>query len=253
MKISIITVVYNNVETVEDAIRSVLRQTHRDREYLVIDGASTDGTLERVKRYRDQIDQLVSEPDSGIYDAMNKGISLATGDVIGILNSDDVYQDESVLSDVAAVFADPAVEACYGDLVYVDKKDLSRIIRYWQSCRLDPRLLLQGWMPPHPTFYVRKRVYDQFGGFDLSYRRAADYELTIRFLYKHSIRAVYIPRVLVRMRLGGASNNNFWNILKQNVENIRAARENGLPCNPVSLIFHKIIARLQQFFRKPEP
>ncbi len=226
MKLSIITPVYNDPR-ISRALDSILCQQCEDElELIVIDGGSSTPTQDVLERYRDRISILVSEPDKGIYDAMNKGIGLSTGDVVGILNADDRYYDPFVLRDVADAFRDPKTDACYGDLEYVDKKD--HTVRYWKSGRYHPLKYYFGWMPPHPTFFVRKRLYDRYGSFYLRYTIAADYELMLRLIMKHRISPKYIPRVLVRMSLGGKSNRSLANIVKANLEVRQAWRNNGL-------------------------
>ena len=226
MKISIITPVFNDVR-VGRALDSILSQRHEhDLELIVVDAASTDGTMEVLERYRDSITTLISEPDNGIYDGMNKGIRHATGDVVGILNADDRYSDETVLRDVAEVFADDAADACYGNLVYVNHND--EIERYWKTGDVSLRKWYWGWMPPHPTFFVRRSIYDEYGGFNLEFPIAADYELMLRLFVRLRISVRYLDRVLVRMALGGASNGSISNIIRANSEVARAWRSNGL-------------------------
>jgi len=203
-----------------------LNQTYDDVECIVIDGASTDGTLKTIKRFEGGINYLISEPDQGIYYALNKGIARATGDVLGFLHSDDYFTDTMVLARVAVAMADPLFDACYGDLCYVDRDDAR--IRYWHAGQYQRERLAWGWMPPHPTFYARKRVYQQFGVFDTSYRIAADYDCLLRFLITGGIRCVYIPSVLVAMRTGGMSNRSLKNILLKSCEDYRALRSNGV-------------------------
>jgi glycosyltransferase involved in cell wall biosynthesis len=229
---SIITVVRNN-PLVTEAVASVLNQCTGNIESIVIDGASTDGTLAALAPLRPRIAHLVSEPDNGIYDAMNKGLRLATGDIVGILNADDLYQDPSVFTKVLRAFEDPTIEVCYGDLVYVRQEDTSKVLRYWRSGPPAPEAFQWGWMPPHPTFFVRRRVYERLGLFDLRYRIAADYEFMLRVLLQHRLKAAYIPEVLVRMRAGGASNGSLKGILRANAECRRAFRDLGLPCTPL--------------------
>ena len=255
MKFSIITVVLNNKETTQDAMNSVLSQEYNNLEYIIVDGASTDGTVEvikkTVKRYPERNIKFISEKDDGIYDAMNKGIRLATGEVVGLLNGDDVYTDNLVLKKVAGIFAVPLVDACYADLVYVDKFDLDKVIRYWKSCDYQDGLFGKGWAPPHPTFFVRKKVYEECGMFDLDYKLAADFELIVRFLGKYGIPSVYIPNVLVKMRLGGATNKSNINIIKQNLEICRAGKKNNVYISPLALTFNKSLNRITQFISKP--
>ncbi len=250
VKISVITVAYNAAGTIRDAIRSVLSQTYENVEYIIIDGASSDGTVEIANEYRDKIATFVSEPDSGIYDAMNKGIRLATGDVIGFLNSDDMYQNDRVLERIANAFADPKIDACYGDLIYVDKDEIEKAVRYWKSRPFTKGLYQWGWMPAHPTFYVRRRVYEELGGFDLEFKLQSDFEITTRFLEVHGVKAAYLPEILVRMRAGGATNRSIGNIIRGNIEAYRACKKNGLDVTPL-FVARKIMSRLPQFFRQP--
>jgi len=226
-KLSVITVVFNNVKDIERTILSVLNQTYPNIEYLIIDGLSNDGTTEIIRKYRDRI-KLVSEKDNGIYDAMNKGIGMATGDVIGILNSDDFYTDQHVLTDVAEAFSDPATMTVYADLQYVHADNPDKVLRTWNSGPYRQRKFYYGWMPPHPTFFVRKEVYAKAGLFNLNLRSAADYELMLRVLLKHGFSAHYIPRVMVRMRAGGMSNASLDNRLKANQEDRLAWKLNDL-------------------------
>ncbi len=233
--ISIITATYNAADTLRDCLESVSRQDI-EVEHILIDGASSDGTLEIVERYHDRLVQVISEPDGGIYDAMNKGIALATGEVVGILNADDFYAGDQVLRRVAEAFSDPTVEACYGDLRYVDHRDTSRTVRYWRSGNFQPHKFYQGWMPPHPTFFVRRSVYERFGGFNLELGSAADYEIMLRFLLKHRLKTVYIPEVLVHMRTGGVSNSSLVNRMKANRMDRKAWKVNGLRSRPWTMV-----------------
>lgn len=250
MKISVITVCFNSAATIQDSLRSVAAQTHADVEHIIVDGASTDRTMEIVRAHGTRLAHVISEPDRGVYDAMNKGIALATGDVVGFLNSDDFFASTAELAFVAKAFDDPAVDACHADLVYVGEHDPGKVVRYWRSNAYRPGQFRTGWMPPHPTFYVRRSVYQRFGGFDLEFRLQADFELTTRFLEVHRIRSLYLPRVLVNMRLGGATNRSLANILKGNLEAYRACRKNGLPVTPLFML-RKILSRLPQFFAMP--
>lgn len=247
MKISVITAVYNNHATLADALDSALAQDHPDVELIVIDGASTDGTLEVVQRYAGRVARIVSEADRGIYDALNKGLHLATGDVVGFLHSDDRYADDRVLSRIAAVLTDPAVDACYGDLCYVRQDNPRHVIRYWQAGSYHPRRLAQGWMPPHPTFYARRAVYERLGNFNLGYRIAADYDCLLRFLGAGQIACAYIPEVLVHMRLGGVSNRSLRKILQKSREDYRALRQNRI--GGLGALLLKNLQKLPQFFK----
>ncbi len=245
-KISVITVVHNGAATIEDTIRSVASQDYPCIEHIVIDGASTDGTLDIVHRHRDKIAAFKSEPDRGMYDAMNKGLALATGEIFGFLNADDIYADSHVLREIADTLWASEVDACYSDLVYVSRIDASKVVRYWKSRPYRDGLFEKGWMPAHPTFYAKRWIYDKYGGYDLVYRRQSDFELTMRFLAVHHVRSVYIPRVLVRMRSGGAS-RELWHILEGNLEAYRACRKHQLPVT-LFFIVRKILSRVPQFF-----
>ncbi len=248
MKISIITAVYNNENTIEDAVVSVLSQTHDDIEYIVIDGKSTDNTLNIIKKYKDKIDVLVSEKDSGIYDALNKGIKKATGDVICFLHSDDIYQDEHVVKRVNALFENTNVDSVYGDLVYVKKEDINKIVRYWKSGEFKYKNLKNGWMPPHPTFFVKREVYEKYGDFDTSFSIAADYDTVLRFLGVEKITIAYLPEVLIKMRLGGESNRSLANLKKKTIEDIKALKKNRI--GGYGTIIMKNISKLPQFFAR---
>jgi len=248
MKISVVTTTYNCVMTIADCLSSVEGQSYADREHVVIDGGSTDGTLEVLRGRRDQLAVLVSESDGGTYFGLNKGIARASGDVIGMLHGDDVYADAEVLARVAEAFADPAVDAVYGDLVYVSKDDTGRVIRRWRAGAYRPERLRWGWMPPHPTLFLRRSLYERFGGFDTRYCIAADYDLMLRMLTQLSGRVVYLPALLVRMRLGGISNRSLAKVLRKSWEDYRALRANGV--GGVAALIWKNLSKLPQFFRK---
>lgn len=250
MKISVITVCFNSATTIGQTLRSVREQTHRDIEHIVVDGGSKDNTLEVVATEGLHVAKLDSQPDSGIYDAMNKGLALATGEVVGFLNSDDVFAHAGVISKIALTMADSAVDACYGDLVYVAQNDLNRIVRYWKSGEYKRGLFDRGWVPAHPTFYARRELYEKYGGFDLDLRLAADFDILLRFFEVYRIRTSYISDVLVRMRLGGATNVSVGNVLRQNMEIARAFRKYGLNVGLKPFAF-KLMSRLSQFAWKP--
>jgi glycosyltransferase involved in cell wall biosynthesis len=252
VKISIVTVTYNSISTIENCLSSIIKQTFKDIDYVVVDGSSTDGTLDLLKRNSKYISTLVSQPDNGIYDAMNKGISLAKGDIIGFLNSDDLYVNNKIIDRVAKVFSeDPLIESCYADLIYVDQKNTSKIIRYWQSNKFKSGAFLKGWSPPHPTFFVRSSIYKRYGSFNLNYKFASDVELMMRLIEVNKIRVKYIPEIWVKMRTGGVSNKSLKNILIQNKEVLHALREHKLPVNLIIFFINKIILRFKQFLKKP--
>jgi len=245
-RITVITVCFNSAATIVDALESVAAQTHGDVEHIVVDGASTDGTLALLQQWRKHPIRLVSEADDGIYNAMNKGIALATGEIVGFLNSDDLYADSSVLSQVATAFDDSSVEACYADLVYVNKSD-DRIIRYWASSGFEKGAFGRGWCPPHPTFYARRRVIALLGRFNESLKMAADFDLMMRYLEVGGIRSRYVPRVWVRMRIGGKTNESLKNILHQNREILRALRANHVSVSIIRFAATKAGQRIRQF------
>lgn len=227
MKISIVTVVYNNEKYIAGAIKSVLSQNYPDIEYIIVDGGSNDGTMEIINTYSEKIDIIISERDNGIYDAMNKGIYNATGEIVGILNSDDCYSHEYVISNVVNQIKNTESDALYGDLVYVDKIT-GKIVRRWVSGTYKKGLFKYGWMPPHPTFFVRKEVYERYGNYNTLFKSSADYELMLRFIHKYNISVTYLPHVLVKMRTGGVSNISFKNRIRANKEDRLAWKINNL-------------------------
>jgi len=247
MRISIIVSVFNNEDTIFDAINSIVLQNYDDIECIVVDAASTDGTIGIIKRFGDGVDTFVSEPDKGIYDGLNKGISLATGDVIAFLHSDDIYANETVISDVVDLFDDDT-QGVYGDLVYTDKVDMNKVFRYWKSCDFSPILLSRGWMPPHPTLFLRREVYQKYGAFDTSFKIAGDYDFMLRIL-KDNIVVKYLPQVIYRMRVGGESNSSIKNILDKSIEDLRAMRKNKIN-NPFFALFYKNVSKIMQLVRR---
>lgn len=250
MKVTVITVCFNSGGTIADTLRSVSAQTHGDVEHIVIDGGSKDGTQDVIAATPNRIARLVSEPDRGIYDAMNKGLALATGEIVGFLNSDDVYADASSLAEIVRAFDDPTIDACYGDVLFVAADDPARVVRYWRAGPSRPGRLAQGWMPPHPTFYTRRSIYDAAGGFDISYRLQADFDMAIRLVEGRKLNLRYLPHTLVRMRMGGASNASVWNVIRGNLEAYRAARRHGLPVSPLFAV-RKVLSRIPQFLDRP--
>lgn len=249
MKVSIITISFNSEETIEDTIRSVVDQSYSDVEYIIVDGASKDGTMGIVKKYEDGISKTISEPDKGIYDAMNKGVKAATGDVIGILNSDDVYSNSEVLHKIVSKFDKEGSDAVYADLVYVDRQNTDEVKRYWKSGDYKEGIFKRGWMPPHPTFFVKKKCYEKFGVYNTDLKSAADYELMLRFLHKHKISVSYLPEIITKMRVGGESNVSLKNRIRANKEDRLAWKLNGLKPGPLTLT-RKPLSKISQFFKK---
>jgi len=249
MKFSIITACLNSEDTIEDTIRCVLAQTHKDIEHIIVDGKSSDGTLEVVRKYANRISKFVSEPDKGIYDAMNKGIQLASGQIIGFLNADDVYAHDSVLAEVATAFNTDHLDAVYGDIVCTRHKDISKVVRYWQTGEYKPRAFFQGWVPPHPTFFCRKCLFQKYGAFNPKYRIAGDFELMLRFIEKHGISVAYIPDTLVRMRMAGKA-NTIRGVIKGNAEIIDAFKVNGFR-PPLDFFWRKPLLKVSQLVKRP--
>lgn len=247
LKISIITVCYNSSATIETTLQSVVSQDYEQIEYIIIDGNSTDDTLSIVHRYKEKISKIVSEHDEGIYFAINKGIALATGDVIAILHADDFYASDQVVSTVMNVFREELVDTVYGDLQYVSRNQPFRVIRNWKAGVFNKELFLKGWMPPHPSFFVKKNCYERYGLFNTMLKSSADYELMLRLLYKEKCSAAYINEVLVKMRTGGQSNKSLRNRLQANREDKKAWKINGLDPELLTLI-RKPLSKLKQFF-----
>ncbi len=227
-RLTIVTVTYNAAHTVAHAVESVLGQDYPNLEYIVVDGQSTDGTMAVLEKYRPRLAALISEPDAGIYDAMNKGLRRATGEVVGLLNADDFYTAPDVLSLVMAALHTSGADALYADLEYVRAHQPDQVVRRWRAGAYDRRQFRLGWMPPHPTFFVRRKYYQQLGYFDTTLRSAADYELMLRFLYRHELRATYLPMTTVRMRTGGVSNRSLGHRLRANQEDRKAWQRNDL-------------------------
>lgn len=250
MKISVITITYNSQFTVEDTIKSVLSQDYPDVEYIIVDGLSKDKTMEVVNQYRNRISKIVSEKDKGLYDALNKGIGLATGDIVGMLHSDDIYANEHVLSRIADEFKQHSnTQAVYGDLVFVSRADTNKIMRTWTAGEYTDGAFLKGWMPPHPTFYIQKECYDKYGMFNTSLKLSADYELMLRMIHKHKVNVRYIPQTLIKMRMGGVSNVSFFVKLKANLEDKMAWKLNGIKPGTLTLL-KKPLHKLKQYFKR---
>ena len=249
MKISIITISYNSQQTVEDTIKSVIEQDYPDIEYIIIDGKSKDGTLSIVNKYKDKISKIISEKDKGLYDALNKGIQHATGDVVGMLHSDDLYADKNVISKIAAKFtSDSELQAVYADLVFVNRSDLQNVMRTWKSGEYREGAFLKGWMPPHPTFFVKRDCYEKLGYFNNKLRLSADYELMLRFIHKNKIKITYLPETIVMMRMGGVSNVSFFVKLKANIEDKIAWRMNGIKPGSFTMI-KKPLSKIGQYLK----
>lgn len=244
MKISVITVVRNNRNMVEGCIKSVIGQTYTDMEYIVIDGASTDGTLDIINGYRDRISRIVSEKDQGHIFAMNKGIEMASGDVIGFLHSDDLYAGNTVLEKIAGSFKSNNTDSLYGDLVYVKKEDPEKTVRYWRGKDYDAKSLKWGWMPAHPTFFVKKTIYEKYGYFDTNFKISMDYEFVLRLIGRYKISTQYLPETIVKMRFGGVSNRGVKNIIRKTAEDYKACRMHGLGAGTV---IAKNFIKLPQF------
>jgi len=245
LTISLITVVYNAQKTIANCIESVLRQKFNNIQYIVIDGGSTDDTLKIIHSYNKNIQIIVSEPDNGIYDAMNKGIQLATGEIIGTLNADDYLADEFVLADVAGAFAKNSANVLYGDLDFIDPS--GKTVRKWRSGWYKKDMFNWGWMPPHPTFYCKRELFELLGSYKLDYGSAADYELMLRFIHVNKAEVFYINRVLVKMFIGGVSNKSIGNRVKALSFDLKAMRNNGIRFPFISLMF-KPLRKLMQFF-----
>ena len=247
MKVSLITIAYNSAETIEDTIKSIIAQDYSNIEYIIIDGGSTDKTLSIVDKFKDSITTIISEPDKGIYDAMNKGVQNATGDIVGILNSDDIYADNKVVSSIVEAIGNK--DSIYADLVYVDRDNTDKVTRYWKSGKYRKGIFKKGWMPPHPTFFIKKSCYNQYGNYNLQLKSAADYELMLRMLHKYNISVAYLPEVITKMRVGGQSNVMLLNRLKANKEDKLAWVINDLQPGPLTLIM-KPVRKIGQFFKK---
>lgn len=249
MKISIITITYNSAATLKDTIESVVNQSYKDIEYIIVDGKSTDRTLDIIDSYKNKISKFISEKDHGLYDALNKGIALATGDVIGILHSDDFYTDRLVIEKLVSQMIKQQADAVYADLYYVDKHDTNKIFRKWKSGEYKIGQFLKGWMPPHPTFFVKREYYEKYGKFNLSFHSAADYELMLRFIHKHHLKLAYLPEFIIRMRVGGKSNVSLKNRIRANKEDRRAWKVNGLKPH-IYTLYAKPLRKIVQLFKK---
>ncbi|MDW3056455.1 glycosyltransferase family 2 protein [Vibrio sp. 1978] len=248
MKVSIITATYNSANTIADTLRSLEEQTYQDIEYIIVDGASKDSTLEVIQSNATRITKLISEPDKGIYDALNKGIQAATGDIVGFLHSDDMLAYPDAIKDLVSTLESNNTQAVYADLEYVSKDDTSKVIRKWISGSYARNNIRAGWMPPHPTFFMKRECYLQFGQFDLSLKIAADYDSILRYLWTHNVTASYLPKVVTKMRVGGASNRSLANIIEKTKEDIQALKNNHLFWPSALLV--KNVSKFPQFFKR---
>lgn len=247
MKVSIITVTHNSAKYLQECIDSVVHQTYQDIEHIVIDGGSTDGTVDIIQRYDNHIAKWISEEDKGMYDAINKGMKMATGEVIGILNSDDILASNNVIKQIVTCFQENKVDSLYGDLVYVDQKNTKKIIRYWKGLSYNRFRFNYGWMPAHPTFYFRSDLLADLGGYESHYFTAADYEFMARYLYRYRISSRYLPVLIVKMRVGGQSNRNIMSRLRANRRDYLAMKINNIPFPHIASILKPII-KLRQFY-----
>jgi glycosyltransferase len=256
MLFSIITVCYNAAPTIRTTIESVLSQDYPDIEYIVSDGGSTDGSVEIIRSYKSGITHFTTGPDGGHFDALNKSINRAKGEVIGILHADDFYAYPHAISDVAKRFADTPADSVHGDLVYVSQHNTDKIVRYWRSGPFHPKKLSAGWMPPHPAFFLKRRIYNRMrlrGGeyFDMSFKISGDYDFMMRVLKKYRITTAYLPKVLVKMRTGGKSNKSLANLICKSAEDLRAMRNNGV--GGFGTLLSKNLRKLPQFFMNDAP
>ena len=250
MKISIITVCFNSAKTIEDTMRSVLSQDYKNIEHIIVDGGSADGTLDILTKYQGQISRCISEPDKGVYEAMNKGIKLSSGDVIAVLNSDDVYTDQSIVGRMVEFMQSNGLDAGYGDIVYIDQNNTNHVTRFWKTGEYKRGAFCYGWVLPHPTFFCRKEIFEKYGYFNEKFQIAADFELMLRFIEKHRIKVGYLPKVIVKMRAGGKA-NVLRGIIRGNWEIIGSFRRNNLRLSPWFFV-HKPVMKISQLFRRPK-
>lgn len=248
MKISLITVTYNSARYLQNAIQSVCHQDYPNIEYIIIDGGSTDETLSIIEQNSSCISKWISEKDNGMYDAINKGMKMATGDVIGILNSDDMLATKDVISKIAACFKEQKVDSIFGDLIYVDAEETSKIHRFWKGMSYNRSSFNLGWMPAHPTFYIRREIVEQLGGYETHYFSASDFELMTRYLYKHRISSYYLPELIVKMRKGGMSNGSFKKRIRANRRDYLALKRNEVPF-PFVVSIIKPLRKLPQYIK----
>ena len=251
MKITVITVCYNSATTITDTLSSVSDQSYDNIEHIVIDGGSSDGTIDLVNWHGKRVSKIVTGPDGGIYDAMNKGLRLATGDYVAYLNSDDFYANDKVIQQIAEAIHETNADAIYGDLSYVKRNDPKIRVRYWKSQMFQPGSFAQGFAPPHPTFFMKRKLLDELGGFNLSYTLAADFDLMFRALEIKKYTSTYMPLELTRMRTGGATNISLKSIIRQNKEILRSLRSHGTSVSTAGFIARKLLSRIRQRYLRP--
>ena len=251
MKITVITVCYNSATTITETLSSMSNQSYDGIEHIVVDGGSNDETIDLVKQYGKRVSKIVTGPDGGIYDAMNKGLRLATGEYVAYLNSDDFYANDKVIKQVAKAIHETNADAIYGDLSYVERNDPKMRVRYWKSQMFQPGSFVRGFAPPHPTFFMKRQLLDDLGGFDLSYSLAADFDLMFRALEIKKYTSTYVPLELTRMRTGGATNISLKNIIRQNQEILRCLRSHGASVSTAGFIARKLLSRIRQRYLKP--
>lgn len=253
MKVSIITATYNSSSTISRCISSVNEQTYLNIEHIIVDGASTDNTLEIIQNTPNRIAQIISEPDKGIYDALNKGIKLATGDIIGFLHSDDCFCSAKTLENIVSTFSNKNQkeypDVVYGDLVFTDKKNNSKVVRYWKSKSFEPKLLRQGWMPPHPTLFMRHEVYEKHGSFNTNLKCAADYDYILRVFQDHTVIIEYLPEIITQMQIGGMSTGSTKSLINKKIEDYRVLKYNNIP-NPFWVLLLKNTLKIPQLIFK---
>ncbi|MEX6233661.1 glycosyltransferase family 2 protein [Providencia hangzhouensis] len=248
MKVSIITATYNSSNTIIDTLKSLENQSYLDIEYIIIDGASKDNTLDIIKKHSTKVSKIISEPDKGIYDALNKGIENSTGDIIGFLHSDDIFAYPNAIEDLVSILINEQSQAIYADLEYVSKENTSNVVRRWVSGNYKHSNLKKGWMPPHPTFFMKRSLYKKYGNFDLNFKISADYDSLLRYLWLHNISVSYLPKVVTKMRVGGESNRSFLNILKKTKEDILVLKKNNIFW--IYPLLMKNLSKLPQFIKK---
>lgn len=245
MKITLITATYDSEKNIADCLQSVARQTYNNIEYIVIDAGSTDGTIRYIERSK-LVNKIISEPDKGIYDALNKGIKMASGDIIGFLHSDDLLNSKNTLSNIQKVFQETDADGVFGDLLLINKKNINKTVRKWKSQNFQTKLLERGWMPAHPTLFLKKKVYEKHKLFDLSYKISADYDFMLRIFSDTALKFVYLPIVITKMRVGGASNGSFKKFIQKTIEDYQALKKNNIS-SPIVALFMKKISKIIQY------